>query len=980
MGKSEQLDAASDNGKALDESRRRFLKTSGGSALALSLTQLGGVVSSGFVGEVLAGEGGISYHGTEDLYRDIWKWDKVTWGSHTNVCVPGSCSFHVYVKDGMVWREEQAMQNPASNSAYPDYNPLGCQKGCSFHANIYSDERVTHPLKRVGPRGSGKWQRISWDEALSEVAEAIVDGIEESGPDSFLVDPCHFHAGSVAFAGVHRFNRILGGVQPDFNVMNGDIYRGILDTVGKQHIGFSADNLLDAGLIFMTCTNWSYTVPAMYHFITEARYNGTEFVNISPDYSPSAIHADYHAPVKTGGDAAFWLGMAQVMIEEDLIDRPFMKAQTDLPLLRRKDSDKFLRQRDVEGEGRGDQFYFWDLKTAGLAKAPRASLAFDGDQALEGTYRVTLADGAKVDVEPVFEAVKRQLAAEYTAEKAAGKSGVDASLIRKLGRKVGTMRVAGYTGLSSCKVYHGDLGERAMVLALALSGNWGKPGTGWGSYALPADHIPALMMMERPLHEGGLEIFDHMYRTAGDKLRAEDPEVINETINDEVAQMITTRLGVVPPAMFLYNHCGYNELYDNKEWQDPAMGKSFGEALREATDKGWWRPEHLRPAPGTEPRVMMIAAGNPLRKVRGAQIMYPKHLFPKLKKLFAIEPRMSFSALHCDIVLPAAWYYEKPDLGYHLGLNPRYAYIEQAVDPQGEAHQEWQIFADLLKTIGTVATRRGLSGYTNYFGEAQRYDELWDRFTMKGYLKTHADALKELVGLAEATGMFNKGTTLDTLKKDGKAELASFGGGLYNDWVANEYDPNKPFYSLRRHVDNNVAYSTETRRAQFYFDHDWYLETGEQLPVYKEPPKIGGDHPFTITGGHPRHSVHTMQIAQPALMRLHRAQPVIHMNDEVAAKRGIENGEKVEVFNDFADFKIMVRTSPTVAPNQVIVYMWDGHQFEEWKVYNRLLIGQPKTLHLAGGYEQQRFLMMSGSPAPAMDRSVRVDIRKIRQA
>ncbi|RLA15070.1 MAG: hypothetical protein DRQ52_02640, partial [Gammaproteobacteria bacterium] len=69
-------------------SRRDFLKVSGGGALSLSMTQLGGAVSTAFVGRVFAADEKISYSSTEDLYRDIWKWDKVTWGSHTNVCLP----------------------------------------------------------------------------------------------------------------------------------------------------------------------------------------------------------------------------------------------------------------------------------------------------------------------------------------------------------------------------------------------------------------------------------------------------------------------------------------------------------------------------------------------------------------------------------------------------------------------------------------------------------------------------------------------------------------------------------------------------------------------------------------------------------------------------------------------------------------------------------------------------------------------------
>lgn len=973
--KKKQAEAAADT--EIDTSKRRFLKTSGGSALALSFAQLGAVISTSFVDEVLAGEKRVDYNNTDDLYRDIWKWDKVTWGTHTNACVPNGCSFRVYTKNGIVWREEQSMKNPASNPDYPDYNPLGCQKGCSFHANLYSEERITHPMKRAGPRGSGKWQRVSWDEALTEIAGSIVDGIEEFGPDSFITDGAHFNAGGVGFTSLYRFNSILGGVTPDWNVMNGDIYMGLHQTFGKMLLGYSADNLLDAELIIMAGTNWSYTNTPLYHFITEAKYNGSEFVSIAPDYSPNTIHADYHVPIKPGGDAAFWLGMCQVMIAEDLLDRDFMREQSDLALMRRKDNGKFLRAPDVLGEGREDQFYFWDLKTNKLAEASRATLAFDGEQALEGEFSVTLHDGTKVAVEPVFEGVKRSLAADYTLEKASEKSGVHASLIEKIGRKMGTMRTLTHAGWGGCKVYHSDLSERAMLLASAFSGNWGKPGTGQTMYAMPADHMELLMVMEKPMHLGGLEQVQKTHAAVVKQMEANDPVVTPENIGIEMTKLLTSRMGWVPPAMFLHNHCGYDELYDKKEWQDPALDRTFTEYLDEATEKGWWKPEHLRPAAGKEPRVMVMCGGNPLRKIRSAAIMYPKHLFPKLKMMFAIEPRMSFTALHCDIVLPAAWYYEKADISYTVTGNPRYAFIEEAVKARGESRKEWEIFAALMKKIGEVATERGLTSYTTHFGEDQRYDELWKRFTMDGYLETHDAALEEMIKLGAAFGIFPKDSDVDYMKEKGMVPLTSFGQGIYKDLVANEYDPKKPFFSLRWHVDDKVVFPTHTRRAQFLIDHDWFIDAGEDLPVYKEAPKIGGDHPFMITGGHPRHSIHATHLTSPTLMRLHRGQPVMHMNNKTAAERGYVDGETVEVFNDFSDFRIMVRTSPTVQPMQVIVYMWEGHQFEEWKVFNRALIGQPKPLHLAGGYEQFRYYAINGSPAPTKDRSVRVDIRKI---
>ena len=85
-------------------------------------------------------------------------------------------------------------------------------------------------------------------------------------------------------------------------------------------------------------------------------------------------------------------------------------------------------------------------------------------------------------------------------------------------------------------------------------------------------------------------------------------------------------------------------------------------------------------------------------------------------------------------MLPASCYYENADISYTVTGNPRFAFIEEAVKARGESRKEWDIFAALLKKIGEVAERRGLESYTNFFGQEQRYDELWKRFTMDGYL------------------------------------------------------------------------------------------------------------------------------------------------------------------------------------------------------------------------------------------------------
>ena len=81
-----------------NEFRREFIKQTGGIALGLTLSSF--APAPGFIGKAVAGEASSSYANWEDIYRRIWKWDKVTWGSHTNQCWPTGCKFYVYTRNG----------------------------------------------------------------------------------------------------------------------------------------------------------------------------------------------------------------------------------------------------------------------------------------------------------------------------------------------------------------------------------------------------------------------------------------------------------------------------------------------------------------------------------------------------------------------------------------------------------------------------------------------------------------------------------------------------------------------------------------------------------------------------------------------------------------------------------------------------------------------------------------------------------------
>ena len=110
--------------------------------------------------------------------EEYWRWDQCRWGTHRVNCLPGSCPFRVYARDGKVLREEISCTYPDFTDAHfqvPDFNPRGCQKGACYSHRMYDASRLKYPLKRAGERGEGKWKRISWDEALTEIADKTID-------------------------------------------------------------------------------------------------------------------------------------------------------------------------------------------------------------------------------------------------------------------------------------------------------------------------------------------------------------------------------------------------------------------------------------------------------------------------------------------------------------------------------------------------------------------------------------------------------------------------------------------------------------------------------------------------------------------------------------------------------------------------------------------------------------------------------------
>lgn len=407
-------------------------------------------------------------------YRQRWSWERATFGTHCLNCL-ATCPYRVYTRDGEILFEEPAAVFEQVEDGVPDMNPMSCQKGSAWSIQLDSPDRLLHPMRRKGERGSGEWEQISWDEALEEVADAVIEAIDLEGPESVVFEET-VEGGLLAQAAYLRFAGLLGATTLDANGLINDFPAGHHITFGKFSCASSVDDTFHSELILIWHSNPSYTSIPYAHFITEARYNGSQVVCIAPDYSPSALMAESFVPIRPATDAALALSMCQVIIEEGLYHTDFVRSQTDLTLLVHRESRRFVRGPELlEGE-REDQFYWWDNATGAVEIAPRGSLMLDeSDPALEGTFTATAVDGSTIEVTTVFELLREQLA-EYTPEKAGPICGINPEVIRNLARDAARKRTKIIEGFNTPKYYHGDLMERAMCLFLALTGNWGRPG------------------------------------------------------------------------------------------------------------------------------------------------------------------------------------------------------------------------------------------------------------------------------------------------------------------------------------------------------------------------------------------------------------------------------------------------------------------------------------------------------------------------
>ncbi|MEM2727335.1 MAG: molybdopterin dinucleotide binding domain-containing protein, partial [Archaeoglobaceae archaeon] len=244
------------------------------------------------------------------------------------------------------------------------------------------------------------------------------------------------------------------------------------------------------------------------------------------------------------------------------------------------------------------------------------------------------------------------------------------------------------------------------------------------------------------------------------------------------------------------------------------------------------------------------------------------------------------------------------------------------------------------------------------------------------------EILRGMVDLCINTGIFKPGTTLEEIEKNGFVKYEGHGQSVYGLNNAAHVEPDKTVVAFSKHVKEKIPFPTLHGRAQFYIDHEWFLEANEELPCHKNPPDVlGGDrskYPFYLTSGHNRYSTHSITLQNEISLNLHRGEPFVYINKKAAEKKGVKDGDYIKVFNELGEVVVQAKVSSLPAEDQIIFYHgWESNQFLNGQsLKDTLSFGLIKPLHLAGGYGHLYYRYVTWQPQ-MIYRHARVDFEKV---
>jgi len=555
----------------------------------------------------------------------------------------GGCGILVHVKDAKVIKVEGDPDHPWNQGRL-------CSRCLSMTQYMYHKDRLTKPLKRVGERGEGKFEEISWEEAFDLIEHKMKKIREDHGAESFI-----FHQGTGRDIGgwISMLAYAYGSPNWMFGLSGISCYTPRLMMMSITQGDFA---VVDASQwhekryddpeyeIPETVTVWGQNLPATCpdgffgHWYVDLMKKGTQFLVIDPRCTWIASRAKLWLQLRPGTDAALALGFIHVMIKENLINSEFIEKWTNSPFLVRTDGEcpVLLRESDLKKGGSetnfiahdpvSDSIVIWDTKNQTYGKK-------EIKPSMEGKFEVSLSNGSKIPAKTVWTVYKENVE-QYTPEKVSNITWVPAEKIKKAARMYAKSKPSAlHWGLPIDTIPSTIPTSQAINHLWCLTGNLDNPGgNAIARYAYD--------VVTYPYHSGG-------------SVLSLPPEVADKRIgmND------------------------YGPIKDFRAWAQPdkVLEQIFSGDPYEV--KGMW-----------------IQTANPI----ACTGMEPQKWHKAIKQLdftVCVDLFMTPTAMLCDVILPAATFLEKDSLrAWWIPLNA----IKKVVEV-GECKSDIEINIELCK-------------------------------------------------------------------------------------------------------------------------------------------------------------------------------------------------------------------------------------------------------------------------------------------
>jgi len=759
------------------------------------------------------------------------------------------------------------------NRSTEHWHPRGCAKGHTLHRRVYGPYRLRYPMVRktwkewaddgfpyltpelrdrykFTSRGSDTFVRISWDEISRYMAGAFVATAEtysgevgarrlaDEGYEPEMIEAMggagtrtmKFRGGMGLLGvlgkyGIYRFANLMAlldarvrGVAPEESLggrnwsnytWHGDQAPGFPFVHGLQSADVDFNDLRNSMLHIQVGKNLVENKMPESHWFHEVMERGGKIVTIAPEYNPPATKSDYWIPVRPQTDAALFLGVTKLLIDERRYDEDFVKRFTDFPILVRTDTLQRLDPKDVlvgyepglkadgdsfahqglteEDYARLHDFVVMDSRTGKPAALTRDAVGelMRVDPELEGRFELHLLDGSEVAVAPLFELYRDHLR-DYDLETVADITRAPKDLIRRLADDIATIKPAAiHVGEGINHWFHATEANRAMYLPLMLTGNIGRPGA--GCYTWAGNYKSALF---QETHWSGPGFNGWIYEDPfGQNL---DPEASGKDV-----VYVKHAKGEEPA---YWNHGERPLLVET-----PKFGRKVFTGLT-----------HMP----TPTKTLWFINVNLINNAKHAYDMV-KNVDPMIDMIVSQDIEMTASCEYADVILPANSWLEFEGVEVTASCsNPFLQIWKGGINPVGDTKDDLMIMAGVAEALADET------------GD-ERFRDHW-RFALEGRREIYLDRLLETS--ATTSGY----TTRDVMAgKYGEPGVALMMFRTY---------PRIPFYEQ---VHESQPFFTDTGRLNAYCDIPEAIEYGENFVVHREGPEATPYLPNVIVSTNP---------------------------------------------------------------------------------------------------------------------------------